>query len=294
MADGIVSPPRDRAPAAEEAPVPPALAQLTAVLAETQQSMQRLTERLATLEARSTPAAPSRPAASSARATPKRVAGQLPAVAAALAALSLDPASLPALPQAPPELTRPMAAPADRLAETTLAARALAEVRRWQQEPLEDTESADDGELPDPAGDGAPAAGSSAVLTAAVLRALLPNDRPDQSLLFRAVAAPTPPSAKLPPHAVWGPRWVPTVAALADFGPPIRDIQSRGNPRNVEEAIILFSALHHLRQNNLEARFVSCWRAVPSACGTLTRATCHGRRFRRLRRYLVLSRSRPT
>lgn len=224
--------------------------------------LQSLERRLEALEARSGgPAADAPPAR--APGTPKtasrlRVAARLPTVDAALAAVGVEQRSLPTLPTGVSQLTVPMAAPADRQAEVELAVRAL----EVQQQLLHEHEQ---GGSPDPDGDPLDDPEPAALVAAArplplpglpakdALRLVMPHDDPRQSLLFEAVAAPAPPPPKVPSHPVWGPRWVPAVAALADFGSPIRDIQSRGNHRNAEEAAILFSALGHLRDRNVEA-----------------------------------------
>jgi hypothetical protein len=74
------------------------------------------------------------------------------------------------------------------------------------------------------------------------LRLVMPHDDPRQSLLFEAVAAPGRPRSKCRPIRV-GPALGPGGCGPGGFRLPIRDIQSRGNHRNAEEAAILFSAL---------------------------------------------------
>lgn len=173
----------------------------------------------------------------------------------ALAAAGVDPRSLPAIPLAAPQLTVPMAVPVDRQVEVEQASRAFAA----QQRMLLDGGVAGDGPDfdgsvdPDPEEQDAMVPAAAAQPVGDALRYVMPHDNPARSLLFEALAAPAPPCPKLPPHPVWGPRWLPAVVAMPDFSVPVRDIQGRGNRRNVEEAVVLFSALSHLRDHNIEA-----------------------------------------
>lgn len=206
-------------------------------------------------EARSTAAAPA-PRVQRAPTTPRGAVGsRLPTVAAALADVGVRAEVLPSLPAASVPLSVPMEVPAERKDEVAQAARALAAQQNLLgQDPERDDEVSFDADPVEAlAVQAALATQQHVPPSVAALRAMWPHE-PRDSQFLAVLSGQVAPVVKFPPHPVWGVPWLPQVAALPDLAAPVRAMRARSkNTRNIEEATVLFAALHHFREGNWPA-----------------------------------------